>query len=82
MERFPEALSGIPDAVVIVDTDGVIRAGNERVASMLGHTPEELEGTNIESLLYGTDGSAGAAELLRYVTDPEPRSMAAGIDLT
>ena len=82
MDRFPEALSGIPDPVVIVDTDGVVRAGNERVASILGYTPEALEGTQIESLLYGADGSAGAAELRRYVTDPEPRSMAAGIDLT
>jgi len=82
MERFTEALSGIPDAVVIVDGDGIIRAGNERVEPVLGYTAGELEGTDIEALLCDVDGSAGAAELRRYVADPEPRSMAGGIDLT
>lgn len=82
MERFPEALGGIPDAVVIVDASGVIRAGNNRVETVLGYAPEELEGTEIESLLYDADGSANSDELHQYVVDPEPRSIAAGIDLT
>ncbi|WP_418286227.1 ATP-binding protein [Halorubrum sp. DTA46] len=81
MNRFPSALDGLPDAVVIVDTNGVIRAGNDRIEPLLGYSPEELEGDDIETLLYDPDDGAAGAELHRYVADPEPRSMAASIDL-
>jgi len=81
MERFPEALDGIPDAVVIVDGDGVVRAGNERVEEVLGYTPTEVEGTDFESLLYDPGTGGAGEELHRYVVDPEPRSMAASLDL-
>ncbi|WP_050032499.1 GAF domain-containing protein [Halorubrum halophilum] len=81
MERFPEALNGIPDAVVIVDSDGVVRAGNERVEEILGYTPAEVEGTDFETLVYDPDEGAAGEVLHRYVVDPEPRSMAASLDL-
>ncbi|MFO8114324.1 MAG: GAF domain-containing protein [Halorubrum sp.] len=82
MERFPDALEGVPDAVLIVDGDGVVRAANSRVEAVLGHAPEELEGTRVERLLRDrTGGSAGAA-LSGHVADPGPRSMATSLDLT
>ncbi|WP_123619277.1 ATP-binding protein [Halorubrum sp. CSM-61] len=81
MERFPEALEGIPDAVVIVDADGVVRAGNGRVETVLGHAPAAVEGTEFETLVYDPDEGAAGEELHRYVVDPEPRSMAASLDL-
>ncbi|WP_128906277.1 sensor histidine kinase [Halorubrum amylolyticum] len=81
MERFPEALEGIPDAVVIVDGDGVVRAGNGRVETVLGYTPAGVEGTDFETLLYDPDDGAAGEELHRYVAEPEPRSMAASLDL-
>ncbi|PAU83117.1 histidine kinase [Halorubrum salipaludis] len=81
MERFPEALDGIPDAVVIVDDDGIVRAGNERVEAVLGYAPSEVEGTDFETLLYDPRGGAAGEELHRYVVDPQPRSMAASLDL-
>ena len=82
MERFPEGLGAIPDAVVIVDADGVVRAGNASVEPVLGYAPDELEGTDIGSLLTDPRGSGGGEEFRRYAADPEPRSLAAGIDLT
>ncbi|WP_144922904.1 PAS domain-containing sensor histidine kinase [Halorubrum salsamenti] len=81
MDRFPEALDGIPDAVVIVDGDGVVRAGNERVEAVLGYAPAEIEGTDFEALLYDPSGGAAGEELHRYVVDPKPCSMAASLDL-
>jgi len=81
MERFPEALEGVPDAVLIVDSDGV-RAGNSRVEAVLGYAPAELEGTAVERLLRDRTGGSAGAELYGHVADPEPRSMAASIDLT
>ncbi|EMA66859.1 multi-sensor signal transduction histidine kinase [Halorubrum aidingense JCM 13560] len=82
MERFPEALDGLPDAIVIVDADGRIRAGNGRVEPVLGYVPRELEGTDIERLLYDPDDGSAGEQLHRYVADPEPRSMAASLDLS
>ena len=82
MERFPEALGGLPDPVLIVDTDGVVRAGNPRVEPVLGYEPAELEGTEVERLLYDAGGGSAGAELYGHVADPEPRSMAASLDLT
>ncbi|MGQ3328266.1 ATP-binding protein [Halorubrum sp. FL23] len=81
MEQFPEALDGIPDAVVIVDDDGVVRAGNKQVEAVLGYTPSEVEGTKFETLVYDPDGGEAGEELHRYVVDPQPRSMAASLDL-
>jgi PAS domain S-box-containing protein len=82
MDRFPEALGGIPDAVLIVDTDGIVRAANPWVETVLGHAPAAVEGTEVEQLLYDPSGGSAGAELYGHVADPEPRSMAASIDLT
>ncbi|WP_435074721.1 ATP-binding protein [Halorubrum sp. HHNYT27] len=82
MERFPEALGGIPDAVLIVDTDGVVCAGNPWVETVLGYAPESVDGTDVEALLYDPSGGSAGAELYGHVAAPEPRSMAASIDLT
>jgi PAS domain S-box-containing protein len=81
MERFPEALDGIPDAVLIIDAEGVIRAANERTESVLGYDPDELEGREFETLLFDPDSGAAGREVHRYVVDPEPRSMSASLDL-
>ena len=82
MDRFPEALGGIPDAVLIVDAEGVVRAANERAESVLGYAPDELEGREFETLLFDPDGGGAGRELHRYVVDPEPRLMSAGLDLS
>lgn len=82
MNRFPKALSGLPQAVVIVDTAGTIRAGNSRIESVVGYTPSELEGTDLHRLVYDTDDGSAGEQLRRYVSEPDPRSVAANIDLT
>ena len=81
MDRFPEALDGVPDPIVILDADGVIHAGNARVEPVLGYAPAELEDTGIDSLLSGSYGDTSAEELEGRLTDPQPRSMATGLDL-
>ena len=81
MDRFPEALDGIPDAVLIVDAEGVVRAANERAESVLGYAPDDIEGREFETLLFDPGDGAAGRELHRYVVDPEPRSMSASLDL-
>jgi PAS domain S-box-containing protein len=82
MNRFSEAFGGLPDAVLIVDTDGVVRAGNDWVETVFGHEPAAVEGRAVEEILYDPSGGSAGAELYGHVADPEPRSMAASIDLT
>ncbi|MFC5278813.1 ATP-binding protein [Halorubrum rubrum] len=81
MDRFPEALDGLPNPVIVVDTDGVVRAGNARIEDVLGYDPADLEGSDVEALLSDPSGGGPGDDLERYVTDPEPRSMAAGLEL-
>jgi formate hydrogenlyase transcriptional activator len=40
-----------PDAVLVTDIDGVIRASNLQAAALFGHTRAELTGKNIEILI-------------------------------
>jgi PAS domain S-box-containing protein len=58
MDRFPEAFGGIPDAVLIVDTDGVVRAGNDWVETVLGYEPAAVEGRAVEEVLYDPSGGS------------------------
>ena len=81
MEAFPEVLDAIPDPVVIVDADGVVRGGNERVEAVLGYAPEAVAEIELETLLFTPGDGAAGEELRRCIDDPEPRSMAASLDL-
>ncbi len=83
IERFPEALEGIPDAVVVVDSDVVVRAGNGRVEATLGYAPAEVEGTPFETLLYDPDDGAaggGARFEFRGVATTDDADLAAAVD--
>lgn len=44
-------LDAVPDAVIIVDADGVIQTANEQVRSVFGYAPSELEGRQMELLV-------------------------------
>lgn len=81
VDEFPEALGGLPDPVVVVDGDGVVRGATARVEPVLGYAPEGVTGTDVESLLFDPDDGAAGDELRRYVVHPEPRSVSPGLEL-
>ncbi len=81
MDRFPEALHAIPDAAVIVDAGGVIRAANPRVESVFGRDPAALVGADMGTFLYDPEDGRSGEKLRERVANGEPRSMAAGLDL-
>jgi PAS domain-containing protein len=41
---FRSTLNSIPDGVVVMDADGVIKQANPALCTMFGYTPEELVG--------------------------------------
>ncbi|MFB6130325.1 MAG: PAS domain-containing sensor histidine kinase [Salinigranum sp.] len=70
-----------PDAILLVDADGVITYASDRVNDLFGYEPEELRGRVVERLLPEDDREAHVAHRESYTADPETRPMGAGLDL-
>ena len=68
------------DAVVIVDSDGVILGVNEQLTDLLGHSRVELIGRSVEVLLPFGAREEHARLRRRYVEDPVPRPLGSGLD--
>ncbi|WP_096393125.1 PAS domain S-box protein [Halorubrum trapanicum] len=51
VEQFRAVAEGASDAIVTIDTDGVIRFANPAVESVLGYEPSELEGEPLTTLM-------------------------------
>ena len=73
-----ELLDAVPDPVLVVDADDVIRAANRAVGLVLGYDPEQLVGEGLaETLLLPAVREAHRARVRRYATtgrDPVPSS--------
>ncbi len=63
-----------PDAMLVVDADGVIQDLNRQAVAMFGWSREELEGSQVERLIPdGQSRSApSASPTLRRVTEAAP----------
>jgi PAS domain S-box-containing protein len=70
-----------PDAVVVVDAAGCINYANGRVEAMLGYAPRELLGKSPDLLVPERYRSSHAGHMDRFLGDPSPRMMGAGLDL-
>jgi len=70
-----------PDAVVLVDSGGVIRYANRMCDTLLGWRAEELQGRPMECLV---PGRVSDHSRLResYMANPSHRPMASGMELT
>jgi PAS domain S-box-containing protein len=79
--RFEEVLEASPDAVIVVDEEGVIQRANRHAPEVLGFTPEELEGRSVEELLLKDDREDHVRLRREYMASPEPRPMGRGLDL-
>ncbi|MBV0902687.1 hybrid sensor histidine kinase/response regulator [Haloarcula salina] len=75
-------LAATPDAVVIVDEDGVIRQLNESAADLFEYEQEALRGKSVEELMPEQYRKEHVTLREEYVEDPTPRPMGAGLDLT
>ena len=71
----------VPDGVLFVSPDGLVRYANGAVREVLGWEPAELVGRPLSELvpeeIRGRHGDLHA----HYLADPAPRPMAAGLDL-
>jgi two-component system, NarL family, sensor histidine kinase DevS len=72
----------IPEMVVVVDTDGLIRYANDHCSEIVGWTSQELLGKPIETLIPPRLHRGHVAHRKGYTDDPRARPMGSGLLLT
>lgn len=70
-----------PDAVVVVDDDGIILAANDTVLDVLGYEPGELVGSPVEVLLPRRDMAAHVRHRATFRAHRRRRLMGVGLEL-
>jgi PAS domain S-box-containing protein len=70
-----------PDAVIVVDPNGLINFANNRIEAIFGHHPNDLVGRQYSVLMPERYRERHAAHVTRFMTDPRPRMMGAGLEL-
>ncbi len=78
---FRTLLETAPDAMVIVDGQGVISVVNSQTESMFGYSRSELLGKPIEVLLPERFRDRHIRNRMSYVNDPTLRPMGQGLEL-
>jgi PAS domain S-box-containing protein len=74
-------IDAMPDAIVIVDTEGRIVDVNVQAVGMFGYTRQELLGNAVEVLVPEGVRDRHVAERTGYVRNPRVRPMGAEIRL-
>lgn len=74
-------LHASPDALVVVDGEGVIRASSKAVTELFGYTPEELLGQPVECLVPEGSRRRHGAYRTSYSARAEVRPMGVGLRL-
>ncbi len=80
-ERFRGLVESAPDAMVIVDEEGVIELANAQAEVLFGYAREELTGHPVEMLLSKGLRRRHALHRQAFLEEPRARPMGAGIDL-
>jgi PAS domain S-box-containing protein len=75
-------LESVPDAMVIVDEDGVVVFVNAIVERLFGYAREELVGRPIELLLPARFRTMHQVHRAGYTAAPRARPMGLGVDLS
>jgi two-component system, cell cycle sensor histidine kinase and response regulator CckA len=74
-------LEAAPDAIVAVDAEGLIGLVNAQAERLFGYSRAELLGEPIELLVPEDARAVHPGHRQRYLTDPLPRPMGAGMRL-
>ena len=74
-------LDASPDAMVIVDSQGLIVLVNSRTVELFGYAREELLGQEVEILVPERFREKHPANRARFFTGPQARAMGAGLEL-
>ncbi|MEV0562388.1 PAS domain S-box protein [Dactylosporangium sp. NPDC050588] len=70
-----------PDAIIGVDSAGVIVLVNAQAERLFGYDRRDLVGASVEMLVPEAARSVHPAHRRNYLADPHPRAMGAGMEL-
>ena len=70
-----------PDAMLVVDSDGVIQDLNRQALAMFGWSRQEMVGSPVERLVPAANRSRHQRHRQRYGEAPRPRPMGEGLEL-
>jgi PAS domain S-box-containing protein len=79
--RFRGLLEAAPDAMVVVDSDGVIELVNAQAEALFGYPRAELVGQAVELLVPDRVREHHPGHRRSFARNPKLRPMGAGIDL-
>jgi PAS domain S-box-containing protein len=71
----------LPDAILAVDRQGIIRYANSQAGRLFGRKPAALVSTSVEALLPEHLRERHAAHRSKFASEPRMRSMGTGLDL-
>jgi len=80
--KFGNLLEAMPDALLGVDTAGVIRIANHQAESLFGYDREDLIGSRIEMLVPESLRQVHAAHRANFNANPKARPMGTALRLT
>ena len=79
--QFHDFFEESPDAIIVVEQTGCINFASTRIEALFGHRPDELVGKPLSVLIPERYRDLHAAHLDRFMNDPSPRMMGAGLKL-
>jgi PAS domain S-box-containing protein len=80
-ERFRGLIESAPDAMVIVDADGMIQLVNAQAEGLFGYPRSEMVGQPVDMLLPKGLRRRHVGHREAYIASPRARPMGAGMDL-
>lgn len=80
-EKFRGLLESAPDAMVIVDGEGMIVLVNSLTERLFGYSRAEFIGQSVEMLIPERFREKHLVERIGYFLNPEVRAMGAGLEL-
>ena len=78
---FERLFEAAPDAVVVVDRNGLIRRVNQQAEALFGYMRDELIGQRIELLIPERFHKRHRLHRRNYFADPRARKMGIGLEL-